>query len=98
MAQIEPQVKDPLLCEIRRRGLCSAWGTVRRRGARLPSTRCAWFGSHDPGIGWQQKEAIVTFPRNEFLGNRLTKYAICRDRGAVLYQCVAEPWRFPPAA
>ena len=32
----------------------------------------------------------MTFRRNGFLGNRL-KYVICRDCGAVLYQCVAEP-------
>ena len=67
-----------------------------KKQPQLPVTRCAWCGSYDLGIGWQQNEAIVTFRRNGFLGNRL-KYVICRDCRAVLYQCVAEPWRFPPA-
>lgn len=62
---------------------------------QIPVTRCAYCGSYDLGIGWQQNEAIVTFRRNGLFGNRL-KYVICRDCGAVLYQCVAEPRRFPP--
>ena len=62
----------------------------------IPVNHCAWCGSYDLGIGWQQNEAIVTFRRNGLLGNRL-KYVICRNCGAVLYQYVAEPWRFPPA-
>ena len=66
-----------------------------KKQPQLPVTRCVYCGSYDLGIGWQQNEAIVTFRRNVFLGNRL-KYVICRDCGAVLYQCVAEPWRFPP--
>ena len=61
----------------------------------IPVTHCAYCRSYDLGIGWQQNEAIVTFRRNGFLGNRL-KYVICRNCGAVLYQCVAEPWKFPP--
>ena len=61
----------------------------------IPVTRCSYCGSYDLGTGWQQNEAIVSFRRNGFLGNRL-KHVICRDCGAVLYQCVAEPWRFPP--
>ena len=64
--------------------------------ANIPITHCVYCGSYDLGIGWQQNEAIVTFRRNGFLGNRL-KYVICLDCGAVLYQCVAEPWRFPRA-
>ena len=63
--------------------------------ANIPITDCVYCGSYDLGIGWQQNEAIVTYRRNGFLGNRL-KYVICRDCGAVLYQCVAEPWRFQP--
>ena len=66
-----------------------------KKQPQLPVTRCAWCGSYDLGIGWQQNEAIVTFRRNGFFGNRL-KYVICWNCGAVLYQCVAEPWRFPP--
>ena len=62
---------------------------------QIPVTHCAWCGSYDLEIGWQQNEAIVTFRRNGLLGNRL-KYVICRNCGAVLYQYVAEPWRFPP--
>ena len=67
-----------------------------KKRSQIPVTRCAWCGSYDIGIGWQQNEAIVTFRRNGLLGNRL-KYVICRNCGAVLYQYVAEPWRFPPA-
>ena len=63
---------------------------------QIPVNNCAWCGSYDLGIGWQQNEAIVTFRRNGLLGNRL-KYVICRNCGAVLYQYVAEPWRFPPS-
>ena len=67
-----------------------------KKQPQIPVTRCAYCGSYDLGIGWQQNEAIVTFRRNGLLGNRL-KYVICRNCGAVLYQYVAEPWRFPPA-
>ena len=56
---------------------------------QIPVNHCAWCGSYDLGIGWQQNEAIVTFRRNGLLGNRL-KYVICRNCGAVLYQYVAE--------
>ena len=66
-----------------------------KKQPQLPVTRCVYCGSYDLGIGWQQNEAIVTFRRNGFLGNRL-KYVICRKCGAELYQCVAEPWKFPP--
>ena len=66
-----------------------------KKQPQLPVTRCVYCGSYDLGIGWQQNEAIVTFRRNGFLGNRL-KYVICRNCGAVLYPCVAEPWRLPP--
>ena len=67
-----------------------------RKQPQIPVNHCAWCGSYDLEIGWQQNEAIVTFRRNGLLGNRL-KYVICRTCGAVLYQYVAEPWRFPPA-
>ena len=63
---------------------------------QIPVNHGAWCGSYDLGSGWQQNEAIVTCRRNGLLGNRL-KYVICRNCGAVLYQYVAEPWRFPPA-
>ena len=62
---------------------------------QIPVTHCAWCGSYDLEIGWQQNEAIVTFRRNGLLGNRL-RYLICRRCGAVVYQWVAEPHRFPP--
>lgn len=61
---------------------------------QIPVNHCAWCGSYDLEIGWQQNEAIVTFRWNGLLGNRL-KYVICRNCGAVLCQCVAEPGRFP---
>ena len=38
---------------------------------QIPVNHCAWCGSYDLGIGWQQNEAIVTFRRNGLLGNRL---------------------------
>ena len=66
-----------------------------KKQPQLPVTRCVYCGSYDLGIGWQQNEAIVTFRRNGFLGNRL-KYVICRNCGAELYQCVAAPWKFTP--
>ena len=66
-----------------------------KKQTRIPVTQCTYCGSCDLGIGWQQNEAIVTFRRNDLFGNRL-KYLICRNCGAVLYQCAAEPWRFPP--
>ena len=69
---------------------------IETKQPQIPVNHCAWCGSYDLEIGWQQNEAIVTFRRNGLLGNRL-KYVICRNCGAVLYQYVAEPWRFPPA-
>ena len=54
---------------------------------QIPVNHCAWCGSYDLGIGWQQNEAIVTFRRNGLLGNRL-KYVFCtsmwRSRGGFL--------------
>ena len=60
---------------------------------QIPVNHCAWCGSYNLGIGWQQNEAIVTFRRNGPPSNRL-KYIIYRNCDAVLYQCVAEPRRF----
>ena len=65
-----------------------------KKQPQISVNHCAWYRSYVLGIGWQQNEAIVTFRRNGLLGNRL-KYVICRNCGAVLYQCVLEPWRFP---
>ena len=41
-------------------------------------------------------DALVTFKRNGLLGNRI-KFLIFGNCGAILYQCVAEPHRFPQA-
>ncbi len=49
---------------------------------QIPVNHCAWCGSYDLGIGWQQNEAIVTLRRNGFLGNRL-KYVICWNCGVL---------------
>ena len=49
---------------------------------QIPVNHCAWCGSYDLGIGWQQNEAIVTFRRNGLLGNRL-KYVTCRNCGVL---------------
>lgn len=51
---------------------------------------CHW------GILYIQNDALVTFKRNGLLGNRI-KFLICGNCGAALYQCVAEPHRFPQA-
>ena len=67
-----------------------------KKQPRIPVTHCTYCGSYDLGIGWQQNEAIVTFRRNGPPSNRL-KYIIYRNCDAVLYQCVAEPRRFPLA-
>ena len=61
----------------------------------IPIKECKYCASTDVGVGWQQGEAIVTFKKNGILGNRL-KIIICRQCGAVLYQCVAEPEKYPP--
>ena len=65
-----------------------------KKQPQIPVNHCAWCGSYDLGIGWQQNEAIVAFRRNGRLNNRM-KYIICRNCRAVLYQCVTEPRRFP---
>lgn len=62
---------------------------------QLPVKRCRYCGGEDIRVGWQS-DALVTFKRNGLLGNRI-KFLICGNCGAVLYQCVAEPHRFPQA-
>ena len=51
-----------------------------------PVQRCQYCGSDDLGLGWQH---------GGLLGSRL-RYLICRRCGAVVYQWVAEPHKFPP--
>lgn len=63
---------------------------------QFPVTRCPLCGSEDIGRGWQHGEALVTFRKHGLLGNRL-QYLLCRRCGAVLYQCVAEPHKYPTA-
>ena len=60
---------------------------------RLPIQRCQYCGCEDIGFGWQHGEALVTFKKHGMLGNRL-RYLICRRCGAVLYQYVAEPYKY----
>ena len=61
---------------------------------QFPVKQCQYCGGTDIGIGWQHGEALVTFKKYGVFGNRL-QYLICRRCGAVLYQCVAEPHKFP---
>ncbi len=63
---------------------------------KLPITRCQYCGSEDIGEGWQHGDALITFKYHGLFGNRL-RYLICRHCGAILYQCVAEPHRYPRA-
>ena len=70
-------------------------GGVIKMTNRIPIQRCQYCGCEDIGLGWQHGEALVTFKKHGMMGNRL-QYLICRRCGAVLYQCVAEPYRFPP--
>ena len=62
---------------------------------QLPVRQCQYCGGKDIRVGWQS-DALVTFKRNGLLGNRI-KFLICGNCGAVLYQCVPEPHRFPQA-
>lgn len=64
--------------------------------ARLPITKCQYCGSDDLGVGWQHGDALVTFKYHGMLGNRL-RYLFCRRCGAILFQCVAVPLRYPQA-
>ena len=61
---------------------------------QLPVQRCQYCGCQYIGVGWQHGEALITFKTHGMLGNRLL-YLICRRCGAVLYQRVAEPYKFP---
>lgn len=63
---------------------------------QFPVTRCPHCGSEDIGRGWQHGEALMTFRKHGLLGKRL-QYLLCRRCGAVLYQCVAEPHKYPMA-
>lgn len=63
---------------------------------QLPINHCQYCGSRDIGRGWQHGEAVVTFKKHGMFGNRL-QYLICRRCRAILYQCVAEPHKFPSA-
>lgn len=60
----------------------------------LPVNRCQYCGSNDIGEGWQHGDALVTFRKRGLFGNRL-RYLICRQCGAVLYQGVSEPHKYP---
>ena len=60
-----------------------------------PVDHCRYCGAVDLGLGWQHGEALVTYQKQGLFGNRL-QLLICRQCGAVLYQCVAEPHKFPP--
>ena len=60
---------------------------------KLPVTQCQYCGSRDIGEGWQHGEALVTFRKRGLSGNRL-RYLLCRQCGAILYQCVAEPQKY----
>jgi len=62
---------------------------------QLPVNQCRFCGGRDIRVGWQS-DALVTFKRNGLLGNRI-KFLICGNCGTILYQCVAEPHRFPKA-
>ena len=64
------------------------------RNTQLPVQRCQYCGSEDIGLGWQHGEALVAFKKHGLLGNRM-QYLICRRCGAVLYQFVAEPYKYP---
>ena len=62
---------------------------------QIPVQRCQYCGNDDLGLGWQHGEALVTYKKHGLLGRRL-RYLICRRCGAVVYQWVAEPHKFPP--
>ena len=61
--------------------------------SQIPVQRCQYCGSDD--LGWQHGEALVTYKKHGLPGSRL-RYLICRRYGAVVYQWVAEPHKFPP--
>ena len=83
---------------MRRRQNASAAEWNRRSDRNDKSTSHSagqYCGGEDIGLGWQHGEALVTFKKHGMLGNRL-RYLICRRCGAVLYQYVAEPYKYPP--
>ena len=45
----------------------------------IPVTHCAWCGSYDLGIGWQQNEAIVTFRQSRGGSRRRGKGSIRKE-------------------
>lgn len=59
-----------------------------------PIERCPYCGGGKFGVGWQHREALVTFRKHGFAGNRL-KHLICKQCGAIVYSSVAEPESFP---
>lgn len=61
---------------------------------QIPVKQCRYCGGEDIRVGWQHNEALVTFKKHGWMGNRLRLY-ICGNCGAILYQCVAEPHKFP---
>ena len=61
---------------------------------QCPVKQCQYCGGTDIGMGWQRGEALVTFKKHGMFGNRL-RYLICRRCGAVLFQYVIEPCKFP---
>ena len=61
---------------------------------RFPIQRCQYCGCEDIVLGWQHGEALVTFRKHGMLGKQL-QYLLFRRCGAVLYQWVAEPHRYP---
>ena len=83
-------------CEINRsNGFVSFSELPNRLVCNIRIKQCKHCGVEDIRVGWQS-DALVTFKRNGLLGNRI-KFLTCGNCGAVLYQCVAEPHRFPQA-
>ena len=69
----------------------AVFANMAQKGAcvmkQKPITKCQYCGSEDIGEGWQHGGGLVTFQYHGLRGNR--------NCGAVLYQCVAEPGRYP---
>ena len=61
---------------------------------QCPVKQCQYCGGTDIGLGWQHGDALVTFKKHGMLGNRL-RYLLCRRCGAVLFQYVVEPYKYP---
>ena len=75
--------------------VCCYKGGMTMTANQIPVQRCQYCGSDDLGLGWQHGEALVTYKKHGLLGSRL-RYLICRRCGAVVYQWVVEPHKFPP--